>query len=97
MINALLMSLFFRIALIASTAVSLTSCQTIGGLMNSLPFRMLDEAAASALSMIAENDLPAGSRPESIEARGRRVEQSGMYAGRKPAFVLSPREAMASR
>lgn len=97
MINASLMSSFFRIALIASTAVSLTSCQTMGSLMNSLPFRMLDEAASTALGVFAENDLPAGSRPESIEARGRRVEQSGLYAGRKPAFVLTPREAMAAR
>jgi len=97
MINAFVMSLLSRFALVVLVSASLTSCQTLGGLMNSLPFQILDEAGAAAMSLFSENNMPANSRPESIEERARRIEKNGEYVGRMPVGVSARGSSMAAR
>ncbi|MBL9185547.1 MAG: hypothetical protein JNN17_25585 [Verrucomicrobiaceae bacterium] len=97
MINATVMSLIRRIALVVLASASLTSCQTLGGLMNTLPFRLLDEAGAEAMSLFSENNLPATGRPESIEQRARRIEMNGEYVGRMPMGTTARGSSMAAR
>lgn len=100
MINAIVMSLIRRFALVALVALasaSLTSCQTLGGLMNSLPFQLLDEAGAEVMGLLSENNLPANGRPKNIEERARRIEKNGEYVGRVPSGIPSRGSSMASR
>lgn len=97
MINAFVMSQIRRLALVALVSASLTSCQTLGGLMNTLPFRLLDEAGAEAMSLFTDNSLPANGRPESVEQRAQRIEENGEYVGRSPASVLARGNSMAAR
>lgn len=91
------MTFLSRIASIALLSVSLTSCNTLNGLKNTLPVRLLDELGTEALSLISENDLPAGSRPATVQDRARRIENRGIYAGHAPVFIGSPRQSMVSR
>lgn len=97
MINGFVMSLIRRLALVALASTSLTNCQTLGGVMNTLPFRLLDEAGAEAMSLFSQNNLPATGRPESIEQRARRVEMNGEYVGRMPMGTTARGSSMAAR
>lgn len=84
------MSLVYRLALITFSAASLTSCQTLGGLMNTLPFRMLDEAGGAAMGLFSENNPPAGRTPGGIQKRGQGIQAKGTYAGKNPPMIISP-------
>lgn len=95
MINTTLMK-FSRFVTLVLCSVSLTSCGTLGGLMNSLPFRMLDETGSALLGMLAENQVPVDGKPASIQDRARQVESRGIYAGHAP-FAGAPRQSMAAR
>lgn len=98
MINRTVMSLIRRFALVALASASLTSCQTLGGLINSLPFQLLDEAGGAAMSLLsAENNLPTNGRPESIEDRAKKVDAAGLYAGQGQKPMLAPKSKMAAR
>ncbi|MFO1439070.1 MAG: hypothetical protein U1F81_12210 [Verrucomicrobiaceae bacterium] len=97
MINRTVMSLIRRFALVALASASLTSCQTLGGLINSMPFRLLDEAGAEFVNLFSENSLPANGRPESIEDRAKKVEKEGLYAGQGQKPMLAPKSKMAAR
>ncbi|MFN0079803.1 MAG: hypothetical protein ACKVY0_25345 [Prosthecobacter sp.] len=90
------MKLLPRLALCALLFSCLTSCRTMGGLMNSFPVKMLDEAGSTLMGFLAENESPSGSTPEALKNRARQVENRGIYAGRvSPAS--SPRHGMAAR
>lgn len=95
MINTTLMK-FFRFVTLALCSVSLTSCGTLGGIMNSLPFRMLDETGSALMGMLAENEIPSDGKPASIQDRAHQIESRGIYAGHAP-FAGSPRQSMAAR
>lgn len=97
MINATVMSLIRRIALVVLASASLTSCQTLGGLMGSFPFRYLDMIGGEAMRALGENELPANGRPESIEDRAKKVDAAGLYAGQGQKPMLAPKSKMAAR
>lgn len=97
MINAFVMSLIRRLALVALASTSLTSCQTLGSLMGSFPFRYLDMIGGQAMRALGENELPANGRPEGIEERARKIDTSGLYAGHGQKPVLAPKAKMAAR
>ncbi len=80
MINTTLMK-FARLAIPALIAASLTSCSTIGSLMNSSPFRLLDQTGSALMGYLGDNTLPADGKPQSIEERARQVRDEGLYAG----------------
>jgi hypothetical protein len=77
-----------RLAIPALIATSLTSCSTIGSLMNSSPFRLLDQTGSALMGYLGDNTLPADGKPQSIEERARQVRDEGLYAGR--AGIHSP-------
>ena len=83
-------------ALAVIFSICLTSCGTLGGLMNSYPIRILDQTGSALLGYLAENELPADGAPASIQQRARQVEERGIYAGHAPAAAM-PRQSMASR
>ncbi|MFO1481971.1 MAG: hypothetical protein U1F71_01290 [Verrucomicrobiaceae bacterium] len=87
---------YSRLAALALLSVSLTSCQTLGGFMNTWPVKMMDQTASSVLGMFSENDLPVSGKPATLQERAREVESRGIYAGRGPAAV-APRQSMAAR
>ncbi|MFM7605927.1 MAG: hypothetical protein ACKO8Z_12130 [Prosthecobacter sp.] len=91
------MSLFSRFALVILAATSLTSCQTLGGLMNTLPFRLFDEAGAEAMRLFSENAPSTGGRPETMQQRAQRVEMKGDYVGRTPMTKMSRGSSVAVR
>jgi len=80
MINTTLMK-FARFAIFALIATCLTSCGTIGSLMNSAPFRLLDQTGSALMGYLGDNTLPADGKPQSIEERARQVRDQGLYAG----------------
>lgn len=92
-----MMSLISRFALIALASASLTSCQTLGGLINSMPFRLLDEAGAEFMGLFSESRPPENSCPQSIEKRAHRIEKNGEYVGRMPAGISASGNSMAAR
>ncbi len=84
-----------RLASAALLALSLTSCGTLGGLMNSTPFRLLDQTGSALMGYLGDAESDA---PKSLEERARKVQDNGMYAGRGAANgVSSSRQSMASR
>lgn len=85
-----------RLAILASISGSLTSCSTLSGLMNSYPVRMMDQTASALLGYLAENELPANGKPESIQERASKVESRGIYAG-GAAVIGSPRQSVVAR
>ena len=54
----------------------------MGGLMNSFPVKMLDEAGSTLMGFFAENDAPVDSTPAALKDRARQVESRGICAGR---------------
>ena len=88
------MKLFSRLALCALLFACLTSCRTVGGLMNSMPVRMLDEAGSTLMGILAENEFP--STPAALQNRARQVESRGIYAGRASATAAAG-QSMAAR
>jgi hypothetical protein len=96
-INANVMSLIRRFALVALASASLTSCQTLGGLMGSFPFRYLDMIGGEAMRALGENELPANGRPQSIEDRAKKVEKAGLYAGHGQKSLPDAKAGMAAR
>ena len=97
MINASVMSLICRIAIVTLASALLTSCQTLGGLMGSFPFRYLDMLGGQAMRALGENELPANGRSQSIEDRAKQVEKTGLYAGHGQKSVPAPKAGMAAR
>jgi hypothetical protein len=95
MINTTLMK-FARPAILVLSSVCLTSCSTLGGIMNSYPVRMMDQTASALLGYLAENELPADGKPASIQDRARQVEDRGIFAGHAPT-PGAPRQSMAAR
>jgi hypothetical protein len=91
------MSLLSRFALAVLISSSLTSCQTLGGLMGSFPFRYLDMIGGQAMRALGENELPANGRPEGIQERARKIDTSGLYAGHAQKPVVAPKARMAAR
>lgn len=84
------------IAILLTT--TLTSCGTLMGVMNSLPFRMLDELGTMATGAFAENELPANGAKRSLEQRAKDVETRGLYAGAgRSQTIKASRENVASR
>lgn len=96
MINTSKMKSIVRLAILAAFSACLTSCGTLGGLMNSYPFRMLDQTGSALMGYLAENELPAGGRPASIQERASKVEDRGIYAGRT-SVAGSPQQSVAAR
>jgi hypothetical protein len=94
MINTFQMNLL-RTAIFVLLATGLTSCNTLGSLMNSSPFRLLDETASSLVGLLAENDE--GARSASMEERARQIEARGVYAGQSPAAATGLSTGVASR
>jgi len=90
------MKLPLRLALCLLFSVSFTSCGTLGGLLNSFPVRMLDEAGSTFMGFFAENDSPAIRTPEAIRNRGHKIESHGSYIGRVAANATAPQN-MAAR
>jgi hypothetical protein len=97
MINRTVMSLIRRFALVALSSATLSSCQTLGGLMGSFPFRYLDMIGGQAMRALGENELPPNGRPQSIEDRAKKVEKEGLYAGQGQKPMLAPKSKMAAR
>jgi hypothetical protein len=97
MVNEFLMSLFCRFALVILAATSLTSCQTLGGLMNTLPFRLLDEAGAEAMNLFSENASSRDGRSETMGQRAQRLEMKGDYVGRMPMTKIARKSSVAMR
>ena len=96
MINTTQFMKYFRSASALVLALSLSSCSTFGGLLNSYPLRILDQTGSALLGYLAEND-PAAT-PKSLEDRAKNVQDRGMYAGRGASTgVNSSRQSMASR
>jgi len=90
------MKLPIRLALCVLFSVSFTSCGTLGGFMNSLPVRMLDEAGSTFMGFFAENNSSAIKTPEALQTRGRKVESHGSYVGRVGGNAALPQN-MAAR
>lgn len=88
-----------RLATFALLATSLTSCSTLGGIMNSYPYRILDQTGSALMGYLAENELPADGQPASLEDRAKKVESRGIYAGHASPAVQTDasRVSMASR
>ena len=84
-----------RPALFVLLATGLTSCSTLGGLMNSYPVRILDQTGSALMGYLAENDGEA--RPASLEERARQIESRGVYAGQGPAVQAGLPTGVASR
>lgn len=78
MINTLIMK-YSRLAALVVLTQCLTSCQTLGGVMNSFPVRLMDETASSFLGMFAENGAPADG--SLIQQRAQQVKERGVYEG----------------
>lgn len=86
---------FLRPALFVLLATGLTSCSTLGGLMNSYPVRILDQTGSALMGYLSENDE--GARPASMEERARQIEARGVYAGQSPAAEAGLSTGVASR
>lgn len=84
---------FIRPALAALLVFCCTSCNTLIGLMNSYPVRMLDAAGSSIMGSITEND--GTGKPASIEERAREVRSRGLYVG--PSAAATPPTRVAAR
>ncbi|MEZ5386698.1 MAG: hypothetical protein R3F13_14395 [Prosthecobacter sp.] len=76
-------------------AACLTSCSTLGGLMNSYPVRMLDQTGSALMGYFVENDAANG--PSSIEERARQIESKGVYAGAGSAHGADASATVVSR
>lgn len=96
MINTILMK-FARLSFLLLLAASLTSCQTLQSLQNTVPFKALDQAGSEMMGWISENDLPTDGKPASIQERAREIESRGHFAGRTPVAVGAAGQRMASR
>lgn len=97
MVINFLMSLFCRFALVILAATSLTSCQTLGGLMNTLPFRLLDEAGAEAMGLFSENASSQDGHSDTMGQRAKRLEMKGDYVGRMPKTKIARKSSVAVR
>lgn len=94
MLNPMLMK-YFRVAALLVLPLSLTSCGTLFGLMNSSPFRILDQTGSALMGYLGDAESDA---PKSIEERAKKVEKNGLYAGRGVSpGVISSRQSTASR
>lgn len=95
MLNPTLTMKYFRLASLAVLSLGLTSCGTLGGLMNSAPFRLLDQTGSALMGYLGDAESDA---PKSIEERAQKVEKNGLYAGRGVSpGVISSRQSTASR
>lgn len=94
MINTSAMNLL-RSALLVLFTACLTSCSTLGGLINSYPVRILDQTGSALMGYLAENEE--GAKPASIEERARQIESRGIYAGSGPVRGAEVSTPVASR
>jgi hypothetical protein len=90
MIKTISMLSVSRLVLIAFSAASVTSCQTLGGLMNTLPFRMLDDAGGAAMGLFSENTPSVDRTPGGIQKRASDIQKKGTYAGKNSLTMDSP-------
>lgn len=69
---------YARFAAITLLSTSLTSCSTLGSLMNSTPFRLLDQTGSALMGYLGDTESDA---PKSIEERAKKMESQGLFAG----------------